>query len=325
MPIPERKLIAGIKRMAGSTRSKGVLQGIGDDCARLYIPNGHEMLVTTDFSLEGVHFRQKWHPAESVGHRCLTRGLSDIAAMGGMPIAAFLSLALPKDIPQSWVNGFMRGFQKLARRYGVILAGGDTAQSPSGVLADVTVVGSVPRGTSVMRSGAWPGDILYVTGELGASAATLQNLMRGGAKKTSVLRHKEHFYPEPRIKIGQYLREKKIAHSMIDVSDGLSVDVAHLCEESGVGAMILADRVPMKRALMMSQNKKPTLHAALHGGEDYELLFTARENARVPNRIAGVAITPIGIITKSKNISLTDSMLRTIEPLEAKGWEHFNG
>src|SRR5579871_3970844 len=129
MPLPERKLIAGIKRMAESTRSKGVVHGIGDDCARLYIHNGHEMLVTTDFSLEGVHFLKERYPAESVGHRCLTRGLSDIAAMGGTPIAAFLSLALPKDIRQSWVNGFIRGFLKLARRYGVTLAGGDTAQS----------------------------------------------------------------------------------------------------------------------------------------------------------------------------------------------------
>jgi len=322
MPLPERKLIAGINRIVGGVRNKSVLLGIGDDCARLQVPSGHEMLVTTDFSLENVHFRRKWHPAESVGHRCLARGLSDIAAMGGTPVAAFLSLALPKDLPQLWVDGFMRGFLKLARRHGVQLAGGDTAQSPNGVLADVSVVGSVPRGTSVMRVGARPGDILYVTGELGASAATLQTLM-GNAKKISAQRHKEHFYPEPRVKAGQYLCEKKIARAMIDVSDGLSVDVAHLCEESGVGAMILADRLPMERAMEILPHEKAALQAALHGGEDYELLFTARVNTRVPNRIAGVAITPIGIITKSKKISLTDSMLRTIGPLEARGWEHF--
>jgi len=325
MPLPEHKLISGIKRLVGATHSNNLLFGIGDDCARLHIPKGHELLVTTDFSLESVHFRRKWHPAESVGHRCLARGLSDIAAMGGTPIAAFLSLALPKDLPQKWVDGFMRGFLNLARRFDVTLAGGDTAQSPQGVMADVTVVGTVPRGSSVMRSGARPGDILYVSGELGASAETLQKLLQSGTKKLSTEQHKEHFYPMPRIKIGMHLREKKIARSMIDVSDGLSVDVAHLCEESGVGAMILADRLPMKRAMQLSKNEKSALQAALHGGEDYELLFTARENAQVPNTIDGVKITPIGIITKNKKIFLTDSLLRRFEPLEPKGWEHFKG
>ena len=331
MPLPERKLIAGIKRMAGATsagvhgdaNATGVLQGIGDDCARLQIPSRHEILVTTDFSLEGIHFRRDWHPSESVGHRCLARGLSDIAAMGGKPMAAFLSLALPKGLSQTWVEGFMRGFMKLARRHKVTLAGGDTAQSPHGVLADVTVVGNVPHGTSVMRAGARPGDILYATGELGASAATLRILMRNKGKKILAVQHKEHFYPEPRIKGGEYLRKKKIAHAMIDISDGLSVDVTHICKDSGVGAMILADRLPMDRAMKILIHEKPALQAALHGGEDYELLFTAAESKRIPKSIAGVNITPIGIITKSKKISLTDSMLRTIEPLEANGWEHF--
>ena len=144
MPASERALIASFRRQASVGR--GVLKGIGDDCAILRVPPGHETLVTTDFSLEGRHFRRDWHSPEFIGHRCLTRGLSDIAAMGGVPIAAFLSLALPPKLPQAWTNRFMKGLLSLASRHHVTLAGGDTAQSPSGVLADIIVLGSVPRG-----------------------------------------------------------------------------------------------------------------------------------------------------------------------------------
>src|ERR1700719_4510878 len=134
--LPERQFIAQL-RSTGRFRNREVVVGIGDDCAVLRVPTGHEALVTTDFSLEGVHFRRNWHPPESVGHRCLARGLSDIAALGGEPAAAFLSLALPADLPQKWVDRFMRGLLRLAREYGVTLAGGDTAESPDGILADI--------------------------------------------------------------------------------------------------------------------------------------------------------------------------------------------
>ncbi len=132
VPRPERQLIARVRSLAEAAKSRrtGIIKGIGDDCAVLRPPAGHELLVTTDFSLEGVHFRREWHPPESVGHRCLTRGLSDIAAMGGEPLAVFLSLALPGDLAQSWVDRFMRGLLRLAAEYRVPLAGGDTAQSP---------------------------------------------------------------------------------------------------------------------------------------------------------------------------------------------------
>src|SRR5437762_3437586 len=143
MPMSEKALIARIRRKAVPGRS--IVTGIGDDSAVLKIPKGHQALVTTDFSLEGIHFRRDWHPAESIGHRCLARGLSDIAAMGGEPVAAFLSLALPHDLPQPWVGRFLRGLTGLAEKYGVTLAGGDTAQSPDGILADIVVVGSVPK------------------------------------------------------------------------------------------------------------------------------------------------------------------------------------
>src|SRR5436190_1739464 len=174
MPMSEKALIARIRRKAVPGRS--IVTGIGDDSAVLKIPKGHQALVTTDFSLEGVHFRRAWHPAESVGHRCLARGLSDIAAMGGAPVAAFLSLALPAETDARWVDGFLAGLLKLAARFGVPLAGGDVAESAGGIAADVVVLGSVARGGALLRSGARVGDSIYVTGELGTSAAVLHAL-----------------------------------------------------------------------------------------------------------------------------------------------------
>src|SRR5437899_11592590 len=162
MPMSEKALIARIRRKAVPGRS--IVTGIGDDSAVLKIPKGHQALVTTDFSLEGIHFRREWHPPESVGHRCLARGLSDIAAMGGEPIAVFLSLAVPGKLPQSWVDRFMDGLLRLAASAGVVLAGGDTAESPAGVLADIVVVGAVACGKGILRSGARTADRLHVAG-----------------------------------------------------------------------------------------------------------------------------------------------------------------
>ncbi len=310
MPAKELELIGRIRRMAGRRQPA---YGIGDDCAVLSVPRGHEMLVTTDFSLEGVHFRRDWHPADSIGHRCLARGLSDIAAMGGIPRWAFLSLALPHDLPQRWVNEFLRGFLKLAKRYSVTLAGGDTAQSPSGVLADIIVVGSVPARKAVLRSNARPGDLIYVTGTLGASVATLQDLRRG--KKFWPSTQPRHFYPDPRLAIGQFLREKKLASSMIDTSDGLSTDLRHICDESRVGAIVEAAALPA----VPGDNG---LQFALHGGEDYELLFTALAKKKIPPKIAGVPITRIGVITRGRQIRLQSSD-GVSQPLEPGGWQHF--
>src|SRR3984885_19153 len=153
--IAEKTLIAQVRRLAELATNPAVLAGIGDDCAVLGLRpassrergSENDILVTTDFTLEGIHFRRDWHSAESVGHRCLARGLSDIAAMGGEPVGAFLSLALPRDLPQTWVGRFARSLISLAERYDVTLAGGDTAESPNGVLADIVVVGTVPKGT----------------------------------------------------------------------------------------------------------------------------------------------------------------------------------
>jgi thiamine-monophosphate kinase len=313
VPLKEKLLIDRIRRTARGNRSVGT--GIGDDCAVLRLPRSHEALVTTDFSLEDVHFRREWHPSDSVGHRCLARGLSDIAAMGGVPRAAFLSLALPPDLSQKWVDQFVAGLLKLAKRYSVPLAGGDTAQSPAGILADIVVLGSVPDGKAILRSGAKPGDLLYVTGALGSSSSALNRLRDG--EKLKPKSHPKHFYPEPRIAIGQFLREKKLASAMIDISDGLSTDLAHICDESKVGAVVYGNSLPMANGL-----GDGGLQLALHGGEEYELLFTAKPGRRIPKEIGGVPITRIGEMVREKQMKLAQPD-GTAMILRSAGWQHF--
>jgi thiamine-monophosphate kinase len=288
--------------------------GIGDDCAVLRIPAGHEFVLTTDFSIEGVHFRRDWHPPEVVGRRCLTRGLSDIAAMGGEPLAVLLSLALPPSLPQRWVDHFLNGLRDLAKEYNVSLAGGDTAQSPDGIAADIVVAGSVPYGKAVLRSGARPGDSIYVSGNLGGSAAAIQALRPGRVHASD---YPQHFRPAPRVGVGRWLRSRGLATAMIDISDGLSTDLAHICEESKVGAVIEAQSIP--RAQVGRAAREVSLDLALHGGDDYELLFTSP--VRIPSKIAGVPVARIGRITRSKEIVLINAVRH--ERLVPQGWEHF--
>lgn len=309
-----------VKANVRASRSAAIVTGIGDDCAALRVPPGLDMLVTTDFSLEGIHFRRDWHSAEAVGHRCLARGLSDIAAMGGKPVAAFLSLALPRNLPQAWVRRFMHGLIELANQFGVTLAGGDTAESPSGVLADIIVVGTVPKGKTVLRSGARGGDGIFVSGQLGGSAAAVRQMRKKPKTKLNLREYPGHFLPQPRIEVGHFLRARGLATSMIDTSDGLSTDLAHLCEESGVGAEVEAGLVP--RARVGKPGREVDIDLALHGGEDYELLFTAPATVSVPLRIAGVPIKRIGNITRRRKIYLMDRDGGRQE-LQPQGWEHF--
>jgi len=328
VPLPEKALIAQIRQMAETStlprnagRNRAVLAGIGDDCAVLRVSAARDSLITTDFTLEGIHFRRDWHPAESVGHRCLARGLSDIAAMGGEPVAIFLSLALPSDLPQSWVRRFARALITLAKKHGATLAGGDIAESPRGIMADIIVLGTVPKDKALLRSGAKAGDGIYVSGQLGGSAAALARMReRPRARKLNPRDYLRHFYPEPRIELGRILREKGLASAMIDISDGLSTDLAHICEESVKGAEVDADLVP--RARVGKPAREVDLDLALHGGEDYELLFTVARGKRIPPRIAGIAVTQIGQITRARGIFLRDrtGMMRELHP---RGWEHF--
>lgn len=329
----ERTLIDAIRRQAGRglARAGAVRVGIGDDCAVLRVKPGQEICVTTDFTLEDRHFRRGWHPAESVGHRCLARGLSDLAAMGAEPVAVFLSLAVPARLPAVWVERFLSGFLALARRYGVALAGGDTAESPAIaasrdglIFADVVAVGQAPRARALRRSGARPGDRIYVTGALGGAAAELAALEqrpRVFRKLTHFEAGHPHLYPEPRIAVGR--RVRGVASAAIDLSDGLSTDLTHLCEESGVAAVVDMSALPIHELAAKAKN---ATDLALHGGEDYELLFTARPGTRVPRQVAGVPLWEIGTIgprrRKGARVLLEAADGKRV-PLESRGWEHF--
>ena len=205
----------------------------------------------------------------------------------------------------------MKGFLALAKKFSVPLAGGDTAQSPSGVLADIVVIGSVPKGKAILRSAAKPGDRIYATGTLGGSVAALNRLRRGERLRPKDF--PEHFSPTPRIAVGQYLREHRLASSMIDLSDGLSTDLSHICEESRVGALVHADSLPT------ISDSPESLAYALHGGEDYELLFTAPRNRRVPKKIAGVPVTEIGEILPSRRSQMWLESEGLRVPLKPRG------
>jgi thiamine-monophosphate kinase len=342
-PLGELALIDLIRQQTAHRKGVAVRLGIGDDCAILSPPRGHEVLVTTDFSLETRHFRRDLHPPESIGHRCLARGLSDLAAMGAKPLAAFLSLALPSSVAADrfWIGGFLAGFEALAALHNVPLAGGDTAESPSNlILADICLVGSAPRGKALRRSTAHAGDDLYITGALGGAAAELLALQarpaslrnappdgdhRGPQQAGSLGWGHPHLYPQPRLAVGQALLRRNLASACIDVSDGLSTDLAHLCTESNLRAEIDAASLPL-HPLCAALPAKARLKAALHGGEDYEFLFTAAPSKKVPSRIANVAITKIGSMHRP---SRTHTTLTLIAPngsrsaLQPSGWEHF--
>ncbi|MBB5345409.1 thiamine-monophosphate kinase [Edaphobacter lichenicola] len=335
-PLGELDLIEQI-RHDFATSNSAVKLGIGDDCAILRPPPGCEVLVTTDFTLEGRHFRRDSHPPESIGHRCLARGLSDLAAMGATPLAAFLSLALPstmltKSAGRAWTKGFFNGLRALAELHSVPLAGGDTSESPGGrsalILADIVLIGSAPKGKALRRSGASPGDALYVTGQLGGAAAELAIMLkrrrRPPTNKTT--EDHPHMFPEPRLDVGEALQRRGLATACLDISDGLSTDLAHLCRASGVNAEIEQEALPI-HPLAGKLDAPAALHTALHGGEDYELLFGAPSSIRMPTSLAGVPLTRIGILKARRTGHPLMTMLAPdgsrIE-LKPGGWEHFS-
>lgn len=332
-PLGELDLINRIRR--GSTlTSRMVALGIGDDCAILRPPAGTEILVTTDFLLEGRHFLRDRHPPESVGHRCLARGLSDLAAMGAVPLAAFLSLAVPAAMLRTrrgvdWIDGFFLGLNRLGGLHNVALAGGDTSESPSDlIVADIVLVGAAPRGRSLRRSEARSGDVLYVTGSLGGASAELGQVLarRKPARRITGRDNHPHLFPEPRLAVGQALLRRKLATASIDISDGLSTDLTHLCKSSNLRAEIDSAAIPIHPLVRQLLPADP-LQAALHGGEDYELLFSAPPAVRIPRSLGGVGIARIGVL-RSRN--LRHPLITLIEsngerkPLIASGWEHFS-
>ena len=242
--------------------------------------------------LQDRHFSLKTHPPEAVGHKALARSLSDLAAMGSDPVFCLVSLALPAELTGEWMDRFYRGFLKLAGEFKITLAGGDLSNFDR-VIVDVMCCGKLPKGTALLRSGAKPGDRIFVTGSLGVAAAS--NWLRA---------------PEPRIAAGRRLR--KLASACMDLSDGLSLDLTRLCNESKVGAELTSEAIP--------RSESATLDQALNGGEDYELLFTAAPAVRVPKRIGNLPITAVGIVTSGKKGRITLDG----RPLAVAGFDHFD-
>src|SRR5215470_619932 len=316
-----RKISFSVQRGRGP--SDRVLLAVGDDTALFRPRLGHELLLTCDWFLEGTHFLPDKHPPDSIGWKCLARAMNDIAAMGGIPRCFLLSLALPPSDTGRWLDEFLTGLRRASHRFQCVLAGGDTTRGNK-TLINVTVVGEVRRGRSILRSGARPGDIVFVSGRLGEAELGLQILKRnkrGAHSKDSPL--KKHLYPEPRIALGRWLAEKCLATSMMDISDGLSADLPRLCAASDVGARIKATKIP---ALPISSRGGlraiDPLRLALHGGDDYELLFTVRpKHAKsFPRSVGSVPLTRIGVVTSEKQIVLVDVNGRE-KRLESAGWD----
>ena len=256
--ISELGLIRQIRQLAGSPYSKSVVQSIGDDCAILRPPVGKDLVFTTDFVLENRHFTLDTHTAAEIGHKALARSLSDLAAMGAEPMFCLVSLALPSEKAGAFVPRFYKGLLALAKQHKLTLAGGDLASFPN-FAADIMCCGAVPKGKAFLRSAAKPGDGIYVSGKLGNSAL--------GFRTRQGKAWKQHRLPTPRIEIGLALRRYGVVCAM-DISDGLSLDLARLCAESKVSGA-LTSPLPVANGA--------TLDDALHGGEDYELLFNRAE------------------------------------------------
>ncbi|HEY8186077.1 MAG TPA: thiamine-phosphate kinase [Pyrinomonadaceae bacterium] len=344
----EFDFIKKIRRLAEErTPSAGVVRGIGDDAAVLSSLADRDVVVSTDLLVEDVDFhRDTAHPI-LLGHKALAVSLSDIAAMCARPRWALLSIGVPNDIWQSeFADRFYKGFFNLAERYGVGLVGGDVSRTPDKIVIDSIVVGECPSGREVYRSGAKPGDQIFVTGFLGDAAAGLRLIERGARLHSQVTVESRsspadetasqqnpvdylllrHLRPEPRVGWGLLLGEQQLATAMIDISDGLSSDLNHLCTESKTGALIDASRIPIDPLVkdLSGRRALDPLMLALHGGEDFELLFTVKpENvAKLPTRVDGVSITRIGEITEfSGGVRISEGARAW--NLEPGGWQHF--
>ena len=290
-----------------------VLAGPGDDCAVLDLNSSDRLLLfKTDAVVEGIHF-ETGAPAEKVGHKALARCLSDIAAMAGTPTAALVTLALPTDFDLKYLERLYAGMTTLASRVGVAVVGGETTTNPERLLVSVSLLGWVPRGKAVLRSGARPGDALFVTGELGGSRAS------------------KHLEFEPRLAEARWLAEHFSIHAMIDVSDGLAGDLPHLLKASGVGAELLASAIPISREARhaaKSSPAKPALTAALTDGEDFELLFAVTSSDAVclldawKKQFSSTRLSCIGKITTQPGIALRDK--QGLRPLNLHGYQHFS-
>jgi thiamine-monophosphate kinase len=317
-----------LMRMADSTKNlsgRTVHLGIGDDAALFRPKRGHEVILTCDWFLEGTHFLREKHPPDAVGWKCLARALSDVAAMGGVPRCFLLSLAIPESHTGRWLDAFLGGLRRASRKFACTLAGGDTTRQRK-ILINVAVVGEIPNASAVLRSRARAGDIIYVTGRLGEAELGLRILRNSRSPvRPSNPFLKKHLYPVPRLAVGQWLAETGLATSMMDLSDGLSTDLPRLCTASGVGADVESEKLPVVQH--SSADRGPgvdPLQLALHGGDDYELLFTVpwKMAKDLPRRLRGVALTPIGSISERPGVRMLEGNGHGRQ-LVAGGWDPF--
>lgn len=303
----------------------GLRVGIGDDAAVLGRISGSDLVLSCDASLEGIHFHSENQPPESVGYKALARATSDLAAMGAIPAYFLLTLALPREKTDLWLGRFAKGMARATREFGMRLIGGDISRADK-VMASITVLGKVKPGKAILRSGARPGDLIYVSGQLGGAQLGLEIVLQGLSAYPYVKKLvRPHFYPRIRLRLGQWLAARQIASAMMDISDGLSMDLPRLCEASRVGARVSADRIPQIRIpVQLAKRNLNTFDLALHGGEDYELLFT------IPRRLAprlrsapeASSLKIIGEITRARDVLLVGDD-GTTSRLPALGWAHF--
>jgi thiamine-monophosphate kinase len=296
-----------IRRIRDRFQDSRAVLGIGDDAAVFDIPTGYSAVFCSDLLAEDAHFIRNLHPPDSVGYKAVAVNVSDVGAMGGIPMHFVISLAAPGNLELAWVDGFYSGVERACRDFNVSLVGGDSS-SASTIFVDVALVGRVRSGAAVRRSGAQPGDGVYVTGTLGSSLLGLDLIRRKDLSSAAV---KRHLYPQPRHVIGAAVADR--AHAMIDISDGLSTDLSHIVAESKVSARIDKERIP-------AAVDAPEQYV-LHGGEEYELIIIARD---LPSEMEGVPLTRIGEIipsTMEHQVFLTDGAVETV--LRPQGWQHF--
>lgn len=331
----EFDFINKLRQVIGPSQHSSVLVGIGDDAAVIQSHAGRDTVVSTDLLVEDVDFRRTSTTPLLLGHKALAVSLSDIAAMGARPLWALTSIGVPENIwESSFVNDFYGGLLALAAQYDVQLIGGDTSSTPEQIVIDSVLIGDCASGSAIKRAGASPGDQIFVTGFLGGAAAGLRLIERGAhlpSEASDDLHLVDHVMlrqlrPEPRVGWGIVLGQERLATAMIDISDGLSSDLHHLCSESGVGALIDSSLIPIdkKVADLCGRRALDPLQLALHGGEDFELLFTVGANnvSRLPRRVDGVSITCVGEIRNaSDGIKISEGS--RVWELEPGGWRHF--
>ena len=316
--IGEFGLIREIARIAGRASA---IAGIGDDAAVLDMPAGQVTLATVDMLVEGVHFRRSYMSPEEIGATALAVNISDIAAMGGIPRYALVSLAASPHTNVDLIRGIITGLVSVGKRFGVSLAGGNVTSTKGPLTIDVVMIGSAKRDEVVLRSGARPGDVIAVTGRLGARAAFRMS-------REAELESAPTFrVPVPRVEIGRRLAARHLAHAMIDLSDGLAGDIKHVCRASGVGAVLFETALPIadETLTVASALGVSAVDLALSGGEDYELLIClGPPDLETARSIAGdVGLTAVGRVLDAGSGVLLEHSGGTQRPLSTEGWKHF--